>query len=104
MLVEFLELIYDATMTLSSVYYPTSALMMHNILEIVQHLNKYENGAMLMHVVASTKSKFLKSWRMPYGYAFILDPRAKPRGFNNILRILYMLFGTEYSTYFSSEK
>jgi hypothetical protein len=38
-LLEFLELFYDATVTLSRVYYPTSPLIMHNILDIVQHLN-----------------------------------------------------------------
>jgi hypothetical protein len=36
---DFLELFYDAIMTLSGVYYPTSPLIMHNILDIVQHLN-----------------------------------------------------------------
>jgi hypothetical protein len=41
-LLEFLELFYDAIMTLSSVYYPTSPLIMHNILDIIQHLNQYE--------------------------------------------------------------
>jgi hypothetical protein len=34
-LLEFLELFYDATVTLSGVYYPTSPLIMHNILDIV---------------------------------------------------------------------
>jgi hypothetical protein len=30
-LLEFLELFYDATVTLSRVYYPTSPLIMHSI-------------------------------------------------------------------------
>jgi hypothetical protein len=46
--------------TLSGVYYPTSPLIMHNILYIVQHLNRYENDALLRHVVAPMKSKILK--------------------------------------------
>jgi hypothetical protein len=57
-LLEFLELFYDATVTLSVVYYPTSPLIMHNILDIVQHLTQYENDVLLIHVVAPMKSKF----------------------------------------------
>jgi hypothetical protein len=88
-LLQFLELFYDAIVTLFGVYYPTSPLIMHNILDIIQHLNQYENDALLRHVVAPMKSKFLKYWRdipMLYAFAFILDPRAKLRGFSNILR------------------
>jgi hypothetical protein len=62
-LLEFLELFYDATVTLSGVYYPTSPLIMHNILDIVQHLTQYENDAFLRNVVSPMKSKFLKYWR-----------------------------------------
>ena len=94
-------------MTLSGVYYPTSPLIMHNILDIVQHLNQYENDALLRHVIAPMKSKFLKYRKdihMLYAFAFILDPRAKLRGFSNILRILSGLSGTEYSLYFSFVK
>jgi hypothetical protein len=106
-LLEFLELFYDATVTLSRVYYPTSPLIMHNILDIVQHLNQYENDALLRHVVAPMKSKFLKYWRdipMLYAFAFILDPRAKLRGFSNILRLLSGLSGTDYSLYYTCVK
>jgi hypothetical protein len=74
---DFLELFYDAIMTLSGVYYPTSPLIMHNILDIVQHLNQYENDALLRHVIAPMKSKFLKYRKdihMLYAFAFILDP------------------------------
>jgi hypothetical protein len=106
-LLEFLELFYDATVTLSGVYYPTSPLIMHNILDIVQHLNQYENDALLRHVVAPMKSKFLKYWRdisMLYAFAFILDPRAKLRGFSNILRLLSGLSGSDYSLYYTCVK
>jgi hypothetical protein len=41
---------------------------------------------------------------MPYAFAFILDPRAKLRGFSNILRLLSGLSGTDYSLYFSCVK
>jgi hypothetical protein len=53
------------------------------------------------------KYKFLKYWRdipMLYAFAFVLDPRAKLRGFSNILRILSGLCGTDYSLYFSCVK
>jgi hypothetical protein len=106
-LLEFLELFYDAIVTLSRVYYPTSPLIMHNILDIIQHLNQYENDTLLRHVVAPMKSKFLKYWRdipMLYAFAFILDPRAKLRGFSNILRILSGLSVTDYSLYFTCVK
>jgi hypothetical protein len=106
-LLEFLELFYDATVTLSGVYYPTSPLIMHNILDIVQHLNQYENDALLRHVVAPMESKFLKYLRdipMLYAFAFILYPRAKLRGFNNILRLLFGLSGTDYSLYYTCVK
>jgi hypothetical protein len=106
-LLEFLELFYDATVTLSGVYYPTSPLIMHNILDIVQHLTQYENDAFLRNAVSPMKSKFLKYWRdipMLYAFAFVLDPRAKLRGFSNILRILSGLCGTDYSLYFSRVK
>jgi hypothetical protein len=106
-LLEFLELFYDATVTLSGVYYPTSPLIMHNILDIVQHLNQYENDALLRHVVAPMESKFLKYWRdIPtlYAFAFMLDPRAKLRGFSNILRLLYGLSSTDYSLYYTFVK
>jgi hypothetical protein len=62
-LLEFLELFYDATVTLSGVYYPTSPLVMHNILDIVQYLTQYENDSFLRNVVSPMKSKFLKYWR-----------------------------------------
>jgi hypothetical protein len=101
---EFLELFYDATVSLSGVYCPTSPLILHNILDIAKHLNEYENDHLLRHVVVPMKSKFLKYWRdipMLYAFAFILDPRAKIRGFHNILRILSDVTGTDYSAFFS---
>ena len=41
---------------------------------------------------------------MLYAFFCILDPRAKLRGFSNILRILSGLSGTDYSLYFSCVK
>lgn len=42
-MVQFLETFYDSTVALSGVYYPTSTMIVHNILEIAQHLKEYEN-------------------------------------------------------------
>jgi hypothetical protein len=53
------------------------------------------------------ESKFLKYWRdIPtlYAFAFMLDPRAKLRGFGNILRLLYGLSSTDYSLYYTFVK
>ena len=38
---------------------------------------------------------------MLYSFAFILDPRAKLRGFNNVLMLLAKLTDTDYSAYFT---
>ena len=42
MILEFLELFYDCTVILSSVYYPTSPLVLHHVLEIASHLHAAE--------------------------------------------------------------
>jgi hypothetical protein len=39
---EFLELFYDCTIVLSGVYYPTSPLVLHQVLEIATHLHACE--------------------------------------------------------------
>jgi hypothetical protein len=96
----FLQLFYDCTVALSGVYYPTSPLMLHQILKIARHLNTYENDELLRQAVVPMKDKFLKYWRqipLLYAFAFILDPRAKMRGFHKILLRLSALTGTDYS-------
>jgi hypothetical protein len=40
---EFLEQFYDSTVVVSGVYYPTSPLILHHVLEIASHLNNYKN-------------------------------------------------------------
>jgi hypothetical protein len=50
------------------------------------------------------KDKYLKHWRdvpILYSIAFILDLRAKLRGFNNMLLLLAKLTDTDYSAYFT---
>ena len=95
----FLELFYESTVALSGVYYPTATLMLHHILRIARHLNSFENDRLLRAVVVPMKDKFLKYWRdipILYAVAFILDPRAKMRGFNKLLVRLASLTGTNY--------
>ncbi|XP_039817639.1 zinc finger BED domain-containing protein RICESLEEPER 4-like [Panicum virgatum] len=60
---------------------------------------------MLREVVIPMKSKYLKYWNdipLLYSIAFIMDPRAKIKGFSNALRLLSSLTGTDYSAYFTS--
>jgi hypothetical protein len=99
---EFLELFYDSTVALSGVYYPTSSLMLHHVLEIAGHLNAYENDELLRPVVVPMKDKFLKYWRkipMLYAFAFVLDPRAKMKGLHNVLLLLSDYTGADYSRF-----
>jgi predicted nucleic acid-binding Zn-ribbon protein len=101
-ILSFLELFYDSTVALSGVYYPTSPLILHHVLEIAGHLSSYENDNLLRSVVVPMKDKFLKYWRdvpMLYSIAFIMDPRAKMRGLTNALVLLSNLSGTDYAPY-----
>jgi hypothetical protein len=76
--------------------------MMHHIIQIAKHLNSYEHDRLLGNVVFPMKTKFLKYWRdipLLYSFAFILDPRAKLRGFNRVLSILAGVTHYDYSGY-----
>ncbi|XP_066392152.1 zinc finger BED domain-containing protein RICESLEEPER 2-like [Miscanthus floridulus] len=106
-LLKFLELFYDSTIVLSGVYYPTSSLVLHHILEIASHLHACEKEQNLRAIVYPMKLKFRKYWQdipLLYSYAFILDPRAKMRGFFNVLQLLDEYTGSEYSTYYANVK
>jgi hypothetical protein len=51
--------------------------------------------------------KFLKYWeKVPllYSYAFILEPRAKMKGFFNVLELLAEHTGATYSSYYADVK
>jgi hypothetical protein len=87
-MLKFLGLFYLSTVSLSGVYYSTSPLTMHAIIEIAIHLNRFENDDTLREVVVPMKTKFIKYWgNIPllYSYACILDPRAKLNGFTKAL-------------------
>jgi hypothetical protein len=79
--------------------------MLHHILKIARHLTAFENDRLLRDVVVPMKIKFLKYWRnipILYCFAFVLDPRAKMRGFDKLLVKLSVLTGTDYSRYSTS--
>jgi hypothetical protein len=106
-MLKFLVLFYIYTILLSGVYYLTSPLMMHAIIEIVDHLNQFENDDMLREVVVPMKTKFIKYWgNIPflYSYTFILDPRAKLNGFTKSLQIMSRILSRGYSTYHKNVK
>jgi hypothetical protein len=76
--------------------------MLHHILKIARQLNAFENDRLLREAIVPMKSKFLKYWRdipILYAFAFILDPRAKMRGFHKLLLRLSSLTGTDYNTF-----
>jgi hypothetical protein len=104
---EFLELFYDCTVTLSGVYYPTSPIVLHHVLEIATHLHENERDVSLRQFVYPMQHKFLKYWAnipLLYSFAFILDPRAKMRGFYNVLNLLAEATGSVYTTYYDDVK
>ncbi|WVZ61919.1 hypothetical protein U9M48_011726 [Paspalum notatum var. saurae] len=104
-ILEFLERFYDSTVVMSGVYYPTSSLMLHHIIHMYRHMSMYENDNLLRPVVVEIKDKFLKYWSeitLLYSFAFILDPRAKLRGFHNVLHLLSNLTGKNFSEYSTS--
>ena len=95
-----LELFYDSTVALSGVYYPTAPLMVHHIVRIAIHLHKYQNDEHIRAVVQPMIDKYNKYWKQIhalYCIAFILDPRAKIKGFNKVLRKLQLITDADYS-------
>jgi hypothetical protein len=104
---ELLELFYDSTCVLFGVYYPTSPLVLHHILEIAGHLHDFEHDNNLTAVVVPMKAKFLKYWNnipLLYAFAFVLDPRAKIRGLKNVLDLLAQCNNMSYINYLAKVK
>jgi hypothetical protein len=104
---KFLGLLYLSIVSLSGVYYPTSPIMMHIIIEIVDYLNQFENDDKLREVVIPMKSKFIKYWgNIPllYSYALILDPRDKLNGFTKSIQFMSGTLSKDYSTYYQHVK
>jgi hypothetical protein len=59
---QFLELFRESTFVLSGVYYPTSTLMLHHILEIAGYLHSKDTNPLLTSVLVPMILKFLKYW------------------------------------------
>jgi hypothetical protein len=57
---QFLEIFYDCTVTLSGVYYPIAPLVLHHVLEIATHLHAAERDVNLRNFVYPMQLKFLK--------------------------------------------
>jgi hypothetical protein len=73
---------------INSNYGTTLLTRNHHVLEIVSHLHAYERDQNMRNIMYPMKLKFLKYWQnisLFYSYAFILDPRAKMRGFHRVL-------------------
>ncbi|KAK3212396.1 hypothetical protein Dsin_017102 [Dipteronia sinensis] len=58
--VEFLQVFYNATVTLSGVYYPTSSQTIHQIVEMSDMLNTYREDDLLGDAVVAMETKFKK--------------------------------------------
>lgn len=88
---------------MSAVYYPTSLIIMHSILQIASYFKNYENDIVLREAIVAMKTKYLKYWRaiiFLYAFAFILDLRAKINGFANVLDLISNDTELNYSNYF----
>jgi len=59
-IMEFPGIFIDSNVALSGVYYPTSPLMLHHIIEIADHLHARETDPLLMSILTPIKLKFLK--------------------------------------------
>jgi hypothetical protein len=106
-LLDFMEILSSATNALSGVYYPTSPLMVHQLLLIAQHLKAHEDDDLLRPAVLKMQNKYLKYWKeipLLYAFAFILDPRAKLDAFANVISLLTEAVGYDYTSYFSNVK
>jgi hypothetical protein len=94
-----------STLELSGVYYPIAPLMLHHFIDIASHLNQYETDPLLRTTVLPMKDKFSKYWKnipMLYSFAFVLDSRAKMRGFHKALTLISSLTSNDYANYYNS--
>ncbi|KAK3189421.1 hypothetical protein Dsin_028982, partial [Dipteronia sinensis] len=98
--VEFLQVFYNATVTLSGVYYPTSSQAIHQIVEMSDMLNTYREDDLLGDAVVAMETKFKKYWsEMPFLYALgvIVDPRIKLAGLEYLLEFTGNKLSIDYS-------
>ncbi|KAK3218934.1 hypothetical protein Dsin_012904 [Dipteronia sinensis] len=93
------EVFYNATVTLSGVYYPTSSQAIHQIVEMSDLLNTYKEDDLLGHAVVAMETKFKKYWsEMPFLYALgvIVDPRIKLAGLEYLLEFIGNKLSIDY--------
>ncbi|KAK3225261.1 hypothetical protein Dsin_005123 [Dipteronia sinensis] len=94
------EVFYNATVTLSGVYYPTSSQAIHQIVEMSDLLNTYREDATLGPAVVAIETKFKKYWsEMHFLYALgvIVDPRIKLAGLEYLLEFIGNKLLVDYS-------
>ena len=68
-ILEFLEIFYESTVVLSGVYYPTSPLILHHLLEISSHLHASEKDQNLIVVVKIEIYKLFNNYERKFGAA-----------------------------------
>ena len=76
--------------------------MIHYLVKIAIHLKNHANDSHIRPMVQPMIDKYNKYSRdipLLYSFAFILDPRAKMKGFIRVLRRLGTLTSTNYSAY-----
>jgi hypothetical protein len=98
--VQFLKVFYDSTVTLSGVYYPTSSLAIHHIVDMSELLNNYREDDILGPAVVAMETKFKKYWsKIPFLYALgvIVDPRVKLSGLETLVDYLGEMLNVDYS-------
>ncbi|KAK3212173.1 hypothetical protein Dsin_016879 [Dipteronia sinensis] len=91
---------YNATVTLSGVYYPTSSQAIHQIVEMSDMLNTYREDDLLGDAVVAKETKFKKYWsEMPFLYALgvIVDPRIKLAGLEYLVEFTGNKLSIDYS-------
>ena len=84
----FLKVFYDATVTLSGVYYPTSYYAIHKLYEIANQFDMHREVPIFKDAAIFMELKFKKYWEyIPplYCFAAVLDPRVKLRGLNSLM-------------------
>ncbi|KAK2659633.1 hypothetical protein Ddye_006166 [Dipteronia dyeriana] len=98
--VQFLKIFYNATVTLSGVYYPTSSQTIHQIVEMSELLNNYREDEHLGAAVVVMETKLKKYWaNIPLLYALsaIVDPRVKLSGLEVLLEFIGINLSIDYS-------
>jgi hypothetical protein len=77
---------------------------MHNLIEIISHMDESEKDTDMFPIVYPMKLKYLKYWKdipLLYSFAFVLDPRGKMRGMFNVLQIMQEKTGNDYTAYYA---